>query len=57
MFIPHFAIWFFLHSAFCILHFSEIRGSILFGCGWPHRAFPRQNQGLKKTSKKTVDKN
>jgi hypothetical protein len=45
-----------VHSAFCILHFSEFRGSILFGCGWPHWAFPQQNQGLKKPPKRRLTK-
>jgi hypothetical protein len=43
-------------------HFIPLRGRggnpwfIAFGCGGPHWAFPRQNQGLKKTPKRRLTK-
>jgi hypothetical protein len=46
-----------LNNPCFILEILETRGAPLFGCGWPHWAFPRQKQGLQKFSKKTVDKN
>jgi hypothetical protein len=40
-----------------IREIREIRGTPLFGCGWPHWPFPRQKQSHQIISKKTVDKN
>jgi hypothetical protein len=43
---------FILHFAFCILHFSEIRGSILLGCGWPRCSPPAAKAGPPKKLQK-----